>query len=120
MAEISVDSSELNFEYLLVMIFSFICLLGIFHSAMIALRRPTKDSPQKSKSDKPKKASKTSEVLETSNPNPKINSDQDLEKGKILKYDTDCIIERTYCTMNATQSIIFVGVHTKVIISGNT
>ena len=95
MADISVDSSELNFEYLLVMIFSFICLLGIFHSAMIALRRSTKDSPQKYKSGKPKKAPKTSEVFETSKPNLEIESEQDLEQGMISENNTDGIGEKS-------------------------
>ena len=93
MADISVDSSELNFEYLLVMIFSFICLLGIFHSAMIALRRPAKDLPNKSKSDRPKKAPKTSELFETPKPN-EIESEQDLEQGMISENTTDGIGEK--------------------------
>ena len=96
MAETSFDSSELNFEYLLVMIFSFICLLGIFHSAMIALRSPTKDSPQKYKSDKPKKAPKTSELFETTpKPNLEIESEQDLEQGMISENNTDGIGEKS-------------------------
>ena len=67
------------------MTFCFICILLIYHAAMIALRRPQNNSPNKAKSDKT--SSEVSDPVSNSNEENQIidlNNNNVNDKGEAV------------------------------------